>query len=811
MTAGTVFLATIIVTAPEFGVAIVTSSEGTPETKNLFLAHLPLNDAKAGAISQANLVEGTTVVCLKNDNSRNKAYILGPANYLIGDIKDTTYGRAMYNVTDMAENQSTAFITALENLLQGSSIDFQNFAHGADRDAIPGDTDIVDVNGNAGLHIGRYLAQLRGSPAAFIDVSNITNAIRMIATETQQHLPLSVILAGKELHVTDIAINEQEAFGVQEQPLTISDNTVTYTDENAIPLYRIQEIKGGAADGKESLIVGFPEEGTHYCTTEPPILAKERTALDGHLDKASALSITSIKSPEIRGLHQVNYDPSRDVTEQTDILQEYEYQEDTEEKVEASSLSDEIDDAAINKLLDKLFTGDYLEKLKEKLASVGLKVSSVENTLSRDIEENGEEAPQPPTDQELPLPKFLKLTDPVSGKEATYFMSTSFISQEADGSILICDGYGSEIRMSRGNIYISPALDLFLRPGRDLSAMVPRHQSYNAQKTTTINSKESVYIRAVKDLKMAGATGGDGMVTLECDATKNTKLSGLLLRSTSGVTMTGHDVYIGINSGVGTTDSRIEERDRGTIIIDACEKGSISMRSYEQMIDSKTVCILADTSAIVVNANDIHLLTRFVSTTASLNIITQKEPTKVTVLRDGEPTEITLSYPSANPGLVVEGSLLVGANFVCNMSGKFCGGLTAKGIGSTSPFCGVVSYKFGDPFLPTEIVKSQAVPDVGVNTANALDTLSDTIYQDSYVSSNSFSFPEDYNVAANIRVPGMLWQEDAEGIWEEPPMLAPDGETITMCYPGVKTWQQATISTRGYKLKNLNTGYTTNA
>lgn len=38
---------------------------------------------------------------------------------------------------------------------------------------------------------------------------------------------------------------------------------------------------------------------------------------------------------------------------------------------------------------------------------------------------------------------------------------------------MLKDGYGSEIQMIRGNIIISPALDLILRPGRNIIGTIP--------------------------------------------------------------------------------------------------------------------------------------------------------------------------------------------------------------------------------------------------------------------------------------------------------------------------------------------------
>ena len=89
--------------------------------------------------------------------------------------------------------------------------------------------------------------------------------------------------------------------------------------------------------------------------------------------------------------------------------------------------------------------------------------------------------------------------------------------------------------------------------------MVPRHQSYNAQGHTTINTGKSMYLRAVNDMKIVGATDGSGMVTLESRAVSNELLTnGLLIKCKVGTAIVGNDIYIGRNSGNGVTENRVE-------------------------------------------------------------------------------------------------------------------------------------------------------------------------------------------------------------------------------------------------------------
>ena len=823
MRSSPVFLARIDLLIPQLGWAIISAADGTPSMKRSFMAKLPANDSTTGAIMQPNLVEGTAVLCAQDRNSVDLAYIIGPTSYAATEPDEQLEASALYAVDnrddEAAVNGGEAFRKALEEKLYGRSLKFQDYDHGADIDAAPGDVDCIDQQGNAGVHVGRYTAQLRGSPICYVDASNITNKIRLVAPCIEQHSPLSVSISDKELAVHNIAINDSEAFGLQNNdPITITKTGLSLLYPDAIPLYRIQQTEGPAVDGKELVVVDYPEPGPHYCTTEPAILAKKRVSFTGELTEASAAAISSVKSPWLQAIHQVNYDPARSTSEQQDILQPYKYtaSDEKDETPKPDSLKDAIDDAAINKIVDRMLSGDYLETLKQKMAEHGLKVSTADAQLANFM---SGQTTGPSDKAAYDPPTSINVTDPVTGKTTTYFASTSFISQEADGSILICDGYGSEIRMSRGNIYISPALDLFLRPGRDLSAMVPRHQSYNAQQTTTINSSTSIYIRAINDLKLVGATEGNGMVTLECQAKEAAPTSGLLLKSMCGSTMIGNDIYIGRNVGDGVTEGRVSTPQRnGTIIIDACETGTMTLRSKENVVDASSVCLVASAnntaSALRISPAMIGIYAHGVEIPANVQIQGKRSQEDVTVVRDGQKHILKLDTYTGDPQLVVGGALIVGGQFSCNDAGRFCGQLIANGVGSTSQYCGVVDTSYDDPFEKIILKKLDPHNDMGSTTATLMIGASRYIYQDAYISTNGFAFPANYDVVADLRVPGMMWQTNEATIsnnkvWTELPVIGVNNKE-TMCYPGIAVWTGGEVSMPGYKTVSLLDGYLTN-
>ena len=819
MEVGTVFIGTVICTVPMYGVALVTTDRGAVNLKNLIVAHLPISDSTTGAMPQQLITDGSAVVCLRHLNSPEKAYIIGPANHASCDLYDSLKGRALYNVHQVTEQDDPTFTNAILQLLSRRTNLVSNQANGVDMDAIPGDYDVTDMTGNVGLHIGRFLVQLHGSPLAFIDVSNIENAIRSVAQRIEEHTLVGLHTKGEGLEVGLIAVSLPEAFGMKEGPVMKEKDGKLELTHNTLPLYRIQHLEGAVADGTEDKIISFPiDETLHHGGTEPPILSIKKSTLLGEQLSAGAHGCISIKTPFIRGAQVFGYGMALE----DDVLTPFKYVPKEEDEQPEELTPESVSDAAINKLIDKLFTGPYLERLKERMAQHGLMLSSEGKTLGDQAfkEVEGSQTAGATDQQEYGLPPYLNVTDPVTGRTVLYFKSTSFISQEPDGSILLADGYGSEIRMSRGNIYISPALDLFMRPGRDMSGMIPRHLSLNAQRYITINSSKSVYIKAEGDLKMLGGNGGEGMVTLENRATTpNSTANGLLLKSRSNTVMVGANLYIGRNKGNGKNKNRVDEpSDNGMIIIDACRNGIISERSAVHTVDSGEFTAIASkdnkASAFIVTPQNIGVYSEVVDMPATLSLVGKKSQDSVTVYRNGQPETINLSA-STRPYLAVEGSCHMGGGITCEQVSVFKAGAAINGVFANSMFCSVIDRRGDDPFAKQPLHKSAVAGGIGKSAADALKQLSNLLYQDWFVSTNEFLFPENYGVPT-LRVPGMLWQTQSleagktGAMWEETFVTSYDDKKITGCYPGKDIWDSAKISQRGNKTADLKSDYVTN-
>lgn len=819
-----VFLGTVVSTAPEYGIAIVDVMGGAEQQTRTLIGYLPCNDSATGTVTHQIIPTGSTVICASIHEDDEVTYIISQANYMVADVDNSLLGRANYDIGSIVARDYTAIDTVLIQLLQDRITFLNNHAHNMDIDAMTGDFDVRDYDGEAGIHIGKYISQLRGSSMAYIDLAGISDRIRMVASTIEQHTPTMFTTVKNGIHSSNVAINATEAFGILngDSPIELKDDIPELKHQDAIPLYRLQKKTGDAVGGEEDIIVIPPKEAQeHTSETEPIIVAKKRTAFNGAISAHSANSILSMKSPSIVALHQVAYDEEMDPP-QGDILIPYDKKEGEEssdapptdlmgdENKDDEKIEEAIRDAALNKIVESIISEEYLDKLLEKLSEHGLKLASTEKTLDKTFLEQGQSVVRPTSEAAYKAPFGIDIVDQATGETTRYYKSTSFISQEDDGSILIKDGYGSEIRMSQGNIYISPALDLFFRPGRDLSAMVPRHQAFNSQYTCTFNSG-STYIRSTEDLKMVAGTAGAGALTIENKGTGtiDEKVSGINIKSANGLALTGTHVYIGGKSGKGTAKKSISnDESRGSVVIDAGGGGSILTRSATYTAESSQIVLLCYSgitsgstgsgSAITIADNLIGLYTSNVLMPANLSMRGIKGTEAITIYNKGTTKTVKLKTV-ATPALEIAGSI------GCYSNALFKKGIVANGVASIMDTNAMVRSSLEESikyFNDIELISDPVIGAFGKSNASAIAIAAEHgPYQDWFVNGSEFSFPTTYNVDISITVPGMSWQKefyDSDNFsddytWSEE-YIKDSNDVESACYPGIDIWEKASLS-----------------
>ena len=881
------FVATLYLSLPVVGLAIVKPIDSGA---NYRLATLPQSDTMHGAHPMDTYCTGQTVLCYKSYTSTDRlCHIVGHLNQSQTPLINSYNWRRLNNAEEFCEacEKLTYGWAAYRSLLfNRSDLLAHDYSHGADCDILPGDFDIIDRDSpGTGLHIGNLLAQLRGSALSFVETSSTNNQVRIVGETVKLDMPTRERVATTEYGVNNIAFNLAEALGCTGEGvryakwLSDEENLEANFDKPLLPFYRLSTTEGLLAEGRESLVFLPPiDPGTqkvadiHTSDGEiPTVLAKVRQATDGALSSASVQGIYSIKSPFIEAIHQVGYggkplskrpekynlgggddddDDDREQPKPTELseLREHYTKEATDEQ-EADDdnvlVSDEelTDDVMINRVISKLFSNEYSDKLRKLLYQHGFSVQGVADSAYGKIKKLSEDSSLkdgdincsgPTLSQQYLLPKSVEYTDSITGKTNKYYDSLSCITQEPDGSVCICDGYGSEIRMSKGNIYISPALDLIMRPGRDLSVMACRYQSYNSQDACTVHSAKSVYIRADNDLKMSGGTddpefssGVPGQVLIE-----NRCSSGNIeLKSFADVGITAQrNISLVRHDHKATGDSVTYPEEFGSIVMDAGHKGGCYMHGLCCTMDSSENVIVgrraeagevteAEGSALLVNSDSIDLMSKATLMNGTLYVgsFDGESPASVYTNQNGKSVGVAVSTGSRDSGGVfVDGNIIGTGNLSIEGMGLFKGntngGLSI--IADTAAAVNVVGSldksKMVDTFKAVELPGIALDDSAGLTNSLLVELAALLSFNDAYIESIEFKYPNYADIYMHV-MPCMLWQvrtmlyhNNVMATWKEPllePLSKGAGENPTACYPGYNVLSELNTRTRGMKLK----------
>lgn len=180
-------------------------------------------------------------------------------------------------------------------------------------------------------------------------------------------------------------------------------------------------------------------------------------------------------------------------------------------------------------------------------------------------------------------PKQLKIDDRY--QDVNYYDTASFFALNEDGSVVIGDGYGSQITMAGGQIRLEAGGDVMLMSGARVVTLA-REAITRARDSVDISAnKNDVRIKAERNLQMLGGNAGYGTVLIESKGQgtsqdyaqkigEEVNGSGIVLLSRGGsVNMMSKTAYIRTGVDEGSAEGS------GDLIID-CANGRSRMVSY---------------------------------------------------------------------------------------------------------------------------------------------------------------------------------------------------------------------------------------
>lgn len=677
------------------------------------------------------------------------------------------------------------------------------------RDALPGEYTIQNPIGPA-LHVGHFWSQLKASDRAAIQCFREGDLVRVLGREYQLHTGMEETqhsTAEGELNLTRrVAMLPWEALGsfTQDQaPAQLVEPDPENPDPNQVPIspqeedqrgiYRYQEYLGYAGDIQHRVVsVPIATEGVDRFSgtaQDHQGVWHEHIGADGSHTIQSAKSITLEKWGLIPAPVQVR-DP-RDP--EGDTLENYRasgVEGDGDENPREDFGFAGRQDAAAHAMLGLElhgFAGDRMGLSNLRAHKRELEVPA-ENEVELASETGGvyPEYKLDPDVMWMPLPKYRELVvQKGRWEKVRYYASRSAIQQLEDGSIVLEDGYGSQISMSGGNITITCSGDVLLLPGRNAITMAPQDLVLRAGNSADLTaSRRDVRLKAERNLELLGANSGQGGVLIES-------------RDQGGE-------YDFSRAGEGKDIQGLVLRDQeGTIAILSKSLSASGLEGGTTMIQTPgTLVLRGGTSRVEAESSVFVTSGPFADGGALTQFSSSEFSTARIVLGAGsEPPTVAAGSSFAALGSVgLYGATSIAGNLTVDGSGQFNGS-----VASSSETMTVVGSGARNAITSTVNNTRTAAANLSNRTAeqdqedrsSVLQLTTETGYFNPdlslTVAVGGLRTDEDYRTltTAQFMLPEARWQQFARATgagktWVEPEVKT--GDVVTAPWPGVRAW-----------------------
>lgn len=650
------------------------------------------------------------------------------------------------------------------------------------QDVYAGDFVVGDKNGS-NIFIGRTCLVLSGSSFSSIQLDAVNNKIIQLYNEKQQialnrYQKKSVDIdyklrsmcvqqgAGKKINST------KQIYQYKDQ----SDSGLIQT-QATLPIFREAQLSGIACRGTvKATFVPIDKQQLYTEDSKVPATSSQHTSYYGE-KWLRAQNITSIKTPYIK---------------------EARYTKNKEHQIQ-SSMGVAAITGVDTPLIQDLYIQSDMYNLQQMTCMLQDGFYVFPDTLQNTMQwQQG----QVQTDQNLAQSKYAFLQDQITQKQIKIYKSTSFIKQAQDGSIFIKDGWGSQIRMTRGNIIISSALDTFIRPGRDLIQLVPRLKQTTTNGPAVLASKQSIKIASQTDVKIASAiSGGTGSTVLQNRTNNvNSPNSGVVIRSNADMTVTASkDLYIGLNDKSKQNAGQNVTKGTGTFILDVGDNFAINAKNSIKLTAGQIQIYgyAGNTGAgITINSTQIAASAMNINMQGFIQVGTHSNGTTIQygtdqsfTIRSGS-SALYIDGPVQAANVAVRDMLLcmnsiVGQQFATKASIQQQNIPALTGQSRSS-----IQRAYGNMIQ----LNMNAVTDITVTDQVAC-------YKDSFICDRQLKFNDsDILGFSQYSMPGMCWQQQSykpkETVIFQPVVAKQTGsDQQSKTYPGATMWQTASITT----------------
>lgn len=675
---------------------------------------------------------------------------------------------------------------------------------GATQDTYPGDLVIGDKYGPSAF-FGRAQITIKGSGLAYTEFSGLDNSITVVAQRTQFDSFSQLIQHSTDISRQLTASGAKQGLGVlqtnsskpvENNPGQGNTPSVDYSAQSGDPIYRTQEFKGGLVSGQFNSVLS-PLQDQQYQDMDIPVLATNHVAYDGQTETVSAKTIRLIKTPDIYAPQQISDQTAAQLAQQQIPKFQTPQYTSTDKALQMDALLQQSGTQYIlrNQLTDQQILSLYSNNVQCLAQPLTARIT--------DWTDSGQSS-----QQQLAPCKYAQVTDTYTGQQKRVYKCTSFITQQQDGSILIKDGWGSQIRMTGGNIYISSALDTFIRPGRDCIGLIPRRMQLDANGAAVIASKKSVKVAAQGSLYLSSAVSGQDGYTVLQNRSK-TASAGMVIRSNGDMSITtSRDMYIGVNDKTSKNAGDKATRGTGSVCID----GSVLLLNSDNYIKATSGSIglygYSDTvgAGMLITPNTTSISSqRLYLNTGSVFVGALGGSGKVTIGNTDK--QFTVSGGTGAGVLHVRGQLQ-------------CRDITAAGTLMVSGALGANSYMvLGQQQV--DIIPKVAPQSLRAFKKQISNMFSFTItvpylkypqqtqawYNDNYICGKQLSFTQSGVLSfGEYKMPKMCWQTNTKSGQIFQPVITKEtgqDQPTSKSYPGKSAWKAGTISTldQNYSVK----------
>jgi hypothetical protein len=817
---GYITLGLVVAVVPFSNIYLV-SLAGTGNEKKVALAIYQGSNRINGVKSVTYLLPGTYVSVFirgtETDVSLPAFTILGTIEPLIGLETGDGKGGPVHHIFDTPSeflaHSGTAAGPSLENTIIKTvcqnPIEMSNFNYGKPMDALAGEHVTSNVFGG-GLLVTDFMAILKGSEASRIECYMFDDTIRITANQ---------LLVQNGLYDEKMFFNQYGISRMKCMAMTLAEglgsldgtprlaNKITadnaeearvHTLENGrIGYFNYNIIDGNLGDGSYEYIT-YPPKGVTYkgdSVIPPGLLSVEKT-YDGSFRVKAAREISLQKTMYIVAPKELK--PSNANSREEGIGMREDWDK-NHESVENLSF------------LGKQFTGTWEEFQREhSLDDMVIQkdfwmIPSKADVYKAFNDATGATFEAEDTLEPLPAdqPHYITPAKKVAIKPFTtlgdrdepfnVYNTSSGIRQLPDGSVIIYGGNGEEIRMYKGNIYITCPGDIIYQAGRDIVSMAPRHNIIKAGKgSLELTSNNGLSVVSQGNLQIcAGSSGEKGTLVIENKSPLDMDLTvfdegvglnnleasggGIMVKSETRTSILGKNTYMGAGNNFGGSSAEIDAYDT-----------EFHSDYHKHYVTSMASILNRGGSALTLGQGNIELLASNMTTVGGAVAITSTFETMDYLDRNGDTS--SLSLVSSSSQLQVNGALVANGSISADAVGTPNGGQLGKLEG--------LSWANAVRSIPKE-----ANFNTRLNVPSYLglgETLkkNDQALADLDLISTVMPSVAAYKTA-NFYFPFSTWQSILTGdsTWSEKGIT---GSFATMAFPGLERWDEAG-SLKGFK------------